>query len=211
MCFGSLPEDYVYLDKIDLMHNKKQFWIVNGLSLAIMIVMIVAGYFIDHSWSDNSTEVIIAVVVMFVSYVLYIVLHELTHLIVMRISVKAKFNFGFNGWAAYAGSTGFFDKAHYIAIALAPLVVWGIVLSVLTVFFHTGIWFWVIWALQIGNVAGASGDLFCTYKMITYPKNILVRDTGTEMTVYRKKTEEELSAMQTVENFNDIDGGSEID
>ena len=49
MCFGSLPEDYVYLDKIDLMHNKKQFWIVNGLSLAIMIVMIVAGYFIDHS------------------------------------------------------------------------------------------------------------------------------------------------------------------
>ena len=47
--------------------------------------------------------------------------------------------------------------------------------------------------------------------MITYPKNILVRDTGTEMTVYRKKTEEELSAMQTVENFSDIDGGSEID
>lgn len=197
MCNTILPENYIEYDKIDLQHNKKHFWLVQLISIVIIVIMLVVGYFICPTvYNDNSYWNIIALVVLAVGYILYIILHEATHGIVMRLSVKAKLNFGFKGWAAYAGSTGYFDKKHYIVVALAPLVLWGIVFAVLNIFFHTGVWFAVIWVLQIGNVAGASGDLFCTYKMLRYPKDILVHDTGMDMTVYRKMTEEEIDRVE---------------
>ena len=193
MCHTILPENYTFYDKIDLQHNKKHFWIVQGISLVLLVAMIVAGYFIDNiSFVENITDTFIALAVLIVGYILYIFLHEATHGIVMRLSVKAKLNFGFKGWAAYAGSTGYFDKKHYIAVSLAPLVLWGIIFGILNVFYNQGMWFWVIWLLQAGNISGASGDLFCTYKMLTYPNDILVNDTGMDMTVYRKMTEEEI-------------------
>lgn len=195
MCFETFPNGYTYLDKIDLQHNKKQFWLVNGISFLLLALMLVAGYFIDNiTQIEESAELFIAIAVLIVGYVLYIVLHEATHGLVMRLSVKAKLNFGFKGWAAYAGSTGYFDKNHYIAIALAPLILWGIVFGILNFFFRSGMWFWVIWILQTGNVSGAAGDLFCTYKMFRYPKDILVRDSGTEMLIFRRQTEDELAA-----------------
>ena len=200
MCYATFPDGYTYLDKIDLQHNRKQFWIVNGFSFLLLGIMLVGGYFIDHFDFDFGIEEIIAIVVFLVGYILYIILHEATHGVVMRLAVKAKLNFGFNGWAAYAGSEGYFDKKHYIVVALAPLIIWGIVFGVLNIFFHSGVWFWVIWMLQAGNIAGATGDLFCTYKMFTYPKDILVRDSGTEMLIFCRKTEEELLTEQ--ENLN---------
>lgn len=205
MCFKELPQDYTVFDKIDLQNNKRHFWTVQGLSLGITVVMIVGGWFIDRLTLSRSAEDFIALGVLVLAYVAYVILHEATHALVMRLSVKAKLNFGFKGWAAYAGSAGYFDKKHYIIIALAPLVLWGTVFAVLTAFFHSGIWFWVIWFLQIGNVGGAAGDIFCTYKMTTYPKDILVHDTGLNMTVYRKMTREETeksAAEETVENDN---------
>lgn len=199
MCHTTLPENYIEHDKIDLMHNKKQFWIVQLLGIIITVVMLVGGYFICPAvYNDSSYWNVIALVVLIIGYILYIILHEATHGVVMRLSVKAKLNFGFKGWAAYAGSTGYFDKKHYIVISLAPLVLWGIVFAVLNIFFHTDVWFAVIWVLQIGNIAGASGDLFCTYKMLRYPKDILVLDTGTEMTVYRRMTEEEIEEAENL-------------
>ena len=83
-------------------------------------------------------------------------------------------------------------------MALSPLVVWGIVFGVLNVFFHDGIWFWVIWFLQTMNVAGAAGDIFVSCKLFSYPKEILVQDTGLAMTVYRRMTREEM--LSTAEN-----------
>ncbi len=215
MCYKNLPEGYVFHDKIDLQNNKKQFWLIQGIGILIMAIMFVGGYFIAGvGFLDNEDLItlIIALIVLIVGYVLYIILHEATHGIVMYLSVDAKLNFGFVGWAAYVGSTGYFDKKHYILISLAPLVVWGIIFAVLNVFFHSGIWFWVIWFLQIGNVSGACGDLFCIYKTITYPKNVLVYDTGMNMTVYIMKTQEELEAEnEQTETGTAINGESSID
>lgn len=193
MCHETLPEGYVEYDLIDLKNNKKQFWLVQIISVVIMIAMLVGGYFIvgiDDLEQDGLTTTIIGLVVLIAGFIAYIVLHEAVHGIVMYLSCRVKPKFGFVGWAAYAGSTAYYDKKHYIVIALAPLVVFGIIFAVLNVFFHSGVWFWVIWMLQIGNVSGAAGDIFCTFKMFGYPKDILVQDTGLAMTVYSKQAKE---------------------
>ena len=65
-------------------------------------------------------------------------------------------------------------------IALAPIVVWGIVLTLLLRDIPEQYW-WYLYAIQIFNVSGAAGDLFVTYRILTMPKDVLVLDTGMEM------------------------------
>lgn len=191
MCYKTLPEGYERLDVIDFQNNKKQFWIVQIISIIIVLVMLLSGFLIvsiDDIRQDGLVTIIIGIVVAIVGFIAYIILHEAVHGIVMYLSCRVKPKFGFKGWAAYAGSSAYYDKAHYVLIALAPVVFWGIVFAVLNVFFHSGTWFWVIWMLQICNIGGASGDFYCTYKMFRYPKNILVQDSGLDMTVYIKNS-----------------------
>ncbi len=213
MCHKTLPQGYSFFDKIDLKNNKKQFWTVQGICLAIIAVMLGIGWLIESPIkvlnsvynAENNTESIIAVVVLIVGFVLYIFAHEAVHGLFMYAFCKTKIKYGFVGWAAYAGSSAYYDKKRYIIIALAPVVVWGVTFAVLNIFFHSGIWFWVIWFLQIGNVSGACGDFFCVYKTARYPKDILVNDTGLEMQIFCRNAapaaiEEELATAETAED-----------
>ncbi len=213
MCHKTLPQGYSFFDKIDLKNNKKQFWTVQGICLATIAVMLGIGWLIESPIkvlnsvynAENNTESIIAVVVLIVGFVLYIFAHEAVHGLFMYAFCKTKINYGFVGWAAYAGSSAYYDKKRYIIIALAPVVVWGVAFAVLNTFFHSGIWFWVIWFLQIGNVSGACGDFFCVYKTARYPKDILVNDTGLEMQIFCRNAapaaiEEEIATAETAED-----------
>ncbi len=213
MCHKTLPQGYSFFDKIDLKNNKKQFWTVQGICLATIAVMLGIGWLIESPIkvlnsvynAENNTESIIAVVVLIVGFVLYIFAHEAVHGLFMYAFCKTKINYGFVGWAAYAGSSAYYDKKRYIIIALAPVVVWGVTFAVLNIFFHSGIWFWVIWFLQIGNVSGACGDFFCVYKTARYPKDILVNDTGLEMQIFCRNAapaaiEEEIATAETAED-----------
>lgn len=206
MCHKTLPQGYSFFDKIDLKNNKKQFWTVQGICLAIIAVMLGIGWLIESPLKiENNTESIIGLVVLIVGFVLYIFAHEAVHGLFMYAFCKTKIKYGFVGWAAYAGSSAYYDKKRYIIIALAPVVVWGVTFAVLNIFFHSGIWFWVIWFLQIGNVSGACGDFFCVYKTARYPKDILVNDTGLEMQIFCRNAapaaiEEEIATAETAED-----------
>ncbi|MGX8688621.1 MAG: DUF3267 domain-containing protein, partial [bacterium] len=87
---------------------------------------------------------------------------ELTHAAVMKAVGGKEVKFGFTGLYAFAGSTvDYFDKSSYRCIALAPLILWGIIFGILT-FILPESWFWVAWLLQAGNVGGAAGDVYVT-------------------------------------------------
>ena len=58
MCHSTLPEGYIYKDKIDLQHNKKQFWLVQGIGIILLVGLLVAGYFIvDFTKFEPNTEI----------------------------------------------------------------------------------------------------------------------------------------------------------
>ena len=86
---------------------------------------------------------------------------------------------------AFAGSDDYYAKKPYIFIALAPIVVWGIVLAVINLLVPRQ-WFWMVYLIQVINLSGAAGDLFVTVKFSRLPKDILVRDYGVGMRVYSK-------------------------
>lgn len=195
-CCKTLPEGWVLHDTIDLKNNKKQFWLVQGISLLLCAVFLAAGCFLVHPkvFFEDSPARIWALLALIVGMIAYIVLHELTHGVFLASFTKTKPKFGFVGWAAYCGNEAYCNKPCYAVVALAPVVVWGIVFGVLNAFFRTGVWFWFVWFLQTVNVSGAAGDLFVTLKLFGYPKEILVQDTGISMKVFRRLAAEEAAA-----------------
>ena len=125
---------------------------------------------------------------MLLGLTLYIILHELVHAAAMRLSGTQKVNFGFTGLYAFAGSADYYDRPHYILIALAPIVVWGVVLGLLCALVPPA-WFWVVYIIQVTNISGAAGDLYVTYRMAKLPPDLLVQDSGVRMTVYAPQTD----------------------
>ena len=184
-----LPEGYEKIYSIDLQKNKKLSLLVNGIAVAIMILMVVPMRFLVPIRATFSAEKLGMyfgkIALTFALLMVYIVLHEAVHGIAMKICGTKKVKYGFTGLYAFAGSTDYYGKGAYIFIALAPVVLWGIVLAVVNAFVSPE-WFWVIYFIQINNISGAAGDFFVTVKFSRMPKDILVQDYGVGMTVYSK-------------------------
>lgn len=179
-----LPDGYGERVKIDLQKNKTEALLVNGLALVIMLVLIEIGHLVVPVQALLRLG-ITKLLLMVIGVLLYLVLHELTHAVCMKYYGAEKVKFGYTGLYAYAGSDAYFGKKPYIVIALAPVVVWGVVLLILNLLAGDG-WFWVVWLIQVSNLSGAAGDLYVTAKLSKMSADILIQDSGVSMTVYER-------------------------
>ena len=194
---SQLPEDYREVYSVNLETNKKSSLYVNLLAIAITVSMAVIMSLVIpiSSLFENHTDaagLIIRFLVLIAMILAHIVLHELTHGVVMKLCGCEKVTYGFSGMYAYASASAFFTKTQYLCIALAPVFFWGIVLTVLGLLVPTS-WFWIIYTVQIANIAGAAGDYYVVFHFFFLPEDLLVYDTGTSMSVYApqaKKQEE---------------------
>ena len=186
-----LPEGYREIYSVDLQKNKKMAIFVNLLAVAIAIILVLPMLFVVpistlFSMEDGMTSYFVRFFALLILTIVYMVLHELVHGISMKICGTKKVKYGFTGMYAFAGSKDYYDKKSYIFIALAPVVLWGIVLAVINPFVSVE-WFWVIYLIQIVNLSGAAGDLFVTVKFSRLPNDILIRDHGVGMKVFSKE------------------------
>lgn len=120
--------------------------------------------------------------------ILYIPLHELVHGALMFALSGVKPVYGIRLPYAYAGSSACFDRRSHAVIALAPLVLLGTVLALLELFLPAW-WFWSLYIVQISNVSGSMGDVYTVWRLASRPGDVLIRDTGTRMCLYRINTE----------------------
>ncbi len=186
-----LPEGYEEILHIDLQKDKKLAVIVNVLAAIIAILMcVIMHQFIPMTTlfeiTDDIKEYFIRMLILIVSFVIYMVLHELVHGITMKYYGSKTVKYGFTGMYAFAGSQDYYDKKSYLVIAMAPIVLLGAILLILN-FLVPLSYVWVVYIMQVANISGAAGDLFVTAKFAKLPKDILVKDTGVAMTVYSEK------------------------
>lgn len=191
MAFESLPEGYREIYDIDLQKDKKTALLVNLLALAIAALLVIPMLFVVpisslFSMENGMGNYFLRFGALLVLIIVYMILHELVHGVAMKLCGTKKVKYGFTGMYAFAGSKDFYDKKAYIFIALAPVVLWGIVLAVITPLVSAQ-WFWVVYLIQITNLSGAAGDLFVTVRFSRLPKDILVQDHGVGMKVYSQK------------------------
>ena len=183
-----LPGNYKEIYALDLNSDKKLALLVNGLALIISVVMAVVMLFIvpvstlfrSH---DDQLHYWFRLGVLVAGMFVYIVLHEAVHGIAMKLCGCKNVRFGVKGTYAFASTDYYIAKKPYVVIALAPVVVWGVVLTVINCLVPVD-WFWVVYIIQIINISGAAGDLYVTGKFLRLPPDILIRDYGVGMTVY---------------------------
>ena len=186
--FSKLPDGFIEIYSIDLKKNKKAALLVNALAIIIGVALAIIGHFIVpittlFSMDSGITMYMLRYLVLVISLILYIILHEFVHGIAMKICGTKKVKYGFTGLYAFAGSNDYYDKISYIFIALAPIVVWGIILAVINIFVPAE-WFWIVYFIQLSNLSGAAGDLYVTVKFSKMPRDILIFDYGVGMKVF---------------------------
>ena len=196
-----LPQNYREICRIDLKNNKRLAILINVISLLIGAGMIVPVWFYKPPYlisepiglyktvyltsdpNDRISELLLFCIVSLLAMIGYVFLHEWVHGLCIRYFSGKKAHYGFTGLCAFAGSEAYFPKKPYIIIALAPVVVWGVVLTVL-LFLVPGRWFWTVYLVQVCNFSGATGDLYVTWGVSRMSKEILVRDHGASMDFY---------------------------
>ena len=183
--YTTLPEGYREIYALDMHEDKKLAVWVNLLSLAIAAVFAVPMLFVVPWWTtfdvtDGMSGYWVKFAAMLGLTLLYLVLHELVHGIAMRICGTKKIRYGFKGVYAFAASDDYYHKKPYVFIALAPVVLWGIVLAIVTPFVPAS-WFWVVYFVQLMNLSGAAGDLYVTVRFSRMPRDILIRDSGVQV------------------------------
>ena len=191
--YESLPEGYVEIFNVDLQKNKKIALLVNGAAFLIAVIMVIAGGIVVPFTALFATDggfiaVPIRLLSIAVLSIAYIILHEAVHAAAMKLCGTKKVKFGYTGLYAFAGSDDYYPKLPYVFIALAPVVLWGVVFGVVSLIVPVE-WFWVVYILQVSNISGAAGDYYVTLKFIRMPRDIIVRDQGVGMTVYSEKTD----------------------
>lgn len=182
--YSMLPSGYNEIFSINLQQNKKLALILNFWAGVIAIAMVIpASIFVSNPFNLPTWQwwAIVG------CNIIYIVLHELVHGITMKVCGTKKVKYGFTGLYAFAGSDDFYDKSSYITIALAPVVVFGIILAIAQMLLPAE-YFWIPWVTQVANISGAVGDAYVTSKFSKMPKDILVSDCGVGMTVYSRQS-----------------------
>lgn len=188
-----LPAGYVRLMELNLQRDRRLMLLVNGLSLLIAAALAAAAHpFIPigalFDLSSGMAAYVLRFIALLAAMVAYMLLHEFVHGVFMRHFSGVRPHYGFTGLYAYAGSSAYFNKRSYIVIALAPVVLLGVLLAAICLLVPRT-WFWVAYAVEIINLSGAAGDYYVTCRLCRLPDDILVQDAGVSMTVYVRTDE----------------------
>ena len=178
---------YKECTKIDLVKNKKEALLVNIYGIIIMVVMavfiplLIMGGIIEF---NLETTFPLFFIVLLISLILYIPLHEIVHGIVLKKYTDEKLSFGWKLVYAYCGSKeAVVDRKEYYAVALAPLLVFSVVFISLMVLNPSLSLVWYV--MEIMNVSGSVGDIYVSIKLRKEKsRDILITDSGTDMSFW---------------------------
>lgn len=196
MAVSHLPMEYEEIKRINLVNDKKASVAVNIMSFALIAVLLVAGALmygtenIEHdlllSEKENVNTLIRHVMIIIILCVIYMVLHEVFHAVVMKLLRKeSRVSIGIDLFYAYASSSAYYTKRSYNIISIAPLIFFGVLLSILCAAVPMRL-FWVFYVVQILNFSVAAGDFYIFIIISRMPKDILIKDSGTEIVIYGK-------------------------
>ena len=180
---------YKECTKIDLVKNKKEALLVNIYGIIIMVVMavfiplLIMGGIIEF---NLETTFPLFFIVLLISLILYIPLHEIVHGIVLKKYTDEKLSFGWKLVYAYCGSKeAVVNRKEYYAVALAPLFVFSVVFISLMVLNPSLSFVWYV--MEIMNVSGSVGDIYVSIKLRKEKsRDILITDSGTDMSFWSR-------------------------
>ena len=188
-CYKELPEGYKESIVIDAKDKKTGIILNVG---ALLIMAIVAFITINLKFIrlnfDIDYKFFLAMIIGFVGFIIYIVIHELTHGVAYKLLTKEKLTFGLSWSCAYCGVPNVFVKRNAAVIAcLAPFVIYNILFIILICVLPSNIITFAIVIIFAYHNGGCIGDLYLSLLLLVkYDKNTLIKDTGAKQEIYTK-------------------------
>ena len=190
MAWEKLPKGYVKAESIHLEKDKANKRKINLIAMIIAVAKLMAGHLV-HPFDEAASALLSrAWVLLALLGVLFafMVIHELTHALLMRMIAGVKPKIAVKGLYCYAGSPACFPRGSYLLVCLVPVFFWGLVLLALA-FVLPDDWFWLVHLVQIANLAGAAGDFYSAARILRMKKTILVQDLGDGMKIFAPEHE----------------------
>lgn len=198
----TLPEGYQAYAAIALAKNKRLFLFLNVLGLALffgfgwlfvqaalLLRPAVAPLLHVFDTTGNGgfflTIPIVWIPGVLVAFFLVPVLHEATHGLFFWFFTRERPRFAYKVVYAYAAAPDWYlPRGPYLLVGLAPLILLSLLgvalLPVLPLSLLPG-----LIACLVLNAAGAVGDIAMVCWLLLQPANLLARDTGDVVTLYR--------------------------
>ena len=187
MNYRTLPPGYRYAGTMDFMRNRAQMKAVVTLSLALVLLPVAFGLLlvpVGPSWRLMASRWFMWPG-LGLALVAYIPLHELTHGVAMFALSGVKPKYGLKLPYAWCGSTVWFERRDHVITALAPVALWGVGIQ-LAIARAPVEWFWPLWVLQISNLSGSAGDMWCVWELMRMKGELLIQDTGVRMRIFKR-------------------------
>lgn len=184
-----LPENYKLDKTIDMKKMSTNIFlnVLNILFVIISFLILIPLKFKEIKF-DNLIELSIVMFIALIGFIIYIVLHELTHGLFYKIFTKQKLTFGVSLTYAYCGVPNIYvRKKEAIIACLSPLIIFSIIF--LTLIFilppnYINLSIIILFSFHFG---GCSGDIYLSLILLTkYKKDTYIKDTGPTQYIYKK-------------------------
>lgn len=179
---NELPITYKLSHKINLKNDKKISLLIQVIFILIALVMVGLAIVLDFP-IKSEMKTITKIIMTMGLVIIYMALHELTHGIFMQILSKKKPNYAFRFPYLTTGSLSYFNKTSFFMIALAPVIIWGIILLIAVLFVPNTLFLSLYVVLGL-NFAGSAGDYAQIYHLSKLPNDVLLQDDGHETKVF---------------------------
>ena len=176
------------MERVDLIKDEKKMTQIIVILLVVAAVAVVIGLpFAPFGGilAFGNLSSLTGLFIFLLIYIIFIFIHELIHIIFMKIFSPAKVTYGISWSYAYAGSEGYFTKRQHMVVGLSPVVVIGAFLLVLTIVLPMEL-FWTIHIWQVINLSSAAGDFFMANYLRKQPSDMLIQDDGPAMTIFHR-------------------------
>ena len=135
--------------------------------VAVAVVMVGGALLLDFPMSSGG-DAWVTISVAVVSCVVYMAVHELTHAVLLWAFSRVRPTVALRIPYLAVGGRGYLNRRSFIIVALAPVVLWGIVL-VMLLFTLSSQFFLPVYVVTVLNFAGSSGDYFQAYAVARLP------------------------------------------
>ena len=180
----TLPSSYSIYQTKDLKNDKKIALLIQLIFLFIAGLMVLIAFCFKLPIKNDLSFIYKIVITIFLVF-FYMIMHELTHGLIIQLLSKQKPSYRFRFPYLITGSNFYYNKKSFIMILFAPVFIWGIILITTLTFIPDSLFlsFYIVTGL---NFAGSSGDFVQACLIKRLPKDILIKDDGKTTTYYTK-------------------------
>ena len=182
---AELPTSYQKHLTLDFRKDRKIAGLIRGIFLGVALIAVAVALLIELPMPGWSPWITVPVTVL--ASLLYMAAHEATHGVTLQLLTGTHASYVVRFPFLVASSPLYLTRRSIIMTALAPCIIWGVVLAATLLFVPLDLYlmFYILLAL---NFAGSAGDYVEAALALRQPKEALLHDQGDHFHVFLPST-----------------------